>query len=73
MDLRLSFPDDAGVIADEAARVHALSPEERMRSFGGIPRAGARTAGRAAVAGAEDERSVWLDGALGRLAPSQKR
>lgn len=41
MDLAIKFPNDADVIADEAARLRALSPEERMRSFRGILRAGA--------------------------------
>lgn len=31
MELPIQFPNDADVIAEEAARFRALSPEERMR------------------------------------------
>jgi hypothetical protein len=41
MDLPLKFPNDADVIAEEAARFRAMSPEDRMRSLRGILRAGA--------------------------------
>ena len=40
MDLPLKFPNNADVIAEEAARWRALSPEERMRSFRGMLEAG---------------------------------
>jgi hypothetical protein len=41
MDLPIKFPRDADVIAEEAARFRALSPQERMRSIRGILEAGA--------------------------------
>ena len=41
MDLPIKFPSDADVIAEEAARFRALSPEDRMRSIRGILEAGA--------------------------------
>lgn len=41
MDLPLKFPDNADVVAEAAARWRALSPEEWVRSFRGILRAGA--------------------------------
>jgi hypothetical protein len=41
MDLPVNFPKDADVIAEEAARFRALSPQERMRSLRGILKAGA--------------------------------
>ena len=41
MDLPINFPSDADVIAEEAARFRALSPQERMRSIRGILEAGA--------------------------------
>ena len=40
MDLPIRFPSDADVIADEAARFRALSPEERMRFIRGMLAAG---------------------------------
>jgi hypothetical protein len=36
MDLPIKFPDDADVIAEEAARFRALSPAERLRAIRGI-------------------------------------
>lgn len=41
MKLPIRFPNDADVIADEAARFRKLSPEERWRTFRGIVRVGA--------------------------------
>jgi hypothetical protein len=41
MDLPIQFPGDAEVIAAEAARFRALSPEERVRSIRGLLAAGA--------------------------------
>jgi hypothetical protein len=41
MDLPIKFPDDADVIAEEAARFRALSPAERVRSIRGVVSAGA--------------------------------
>lgn len=41
MDLLLKFRNNADVIAEAAARWRALSPEEWVRSFRGILRAGA--------------------------------
>jgi len=34
MDLPIKFPSDAEVIAEEAARFRALSPERRVRTLG---------------------------------------
>jgi hypothetical protein len=34
MDLPIKFPSDAEVIAEEAARFRALSPESRVRALG---------------------------------------
>jgi hypothetical protein len=36
MDLPIRFPDEADVIAEEAARFRALSPEARLRSVRGM-------------------------------------
>lgn len=41
MDLPIKFPSDADVIAEEAARFRALSPEQRMRAIRGILETGA--------------------------------
>lgn len=41
MDLPLKFPNSADVIAEEAARWRALSPEDWVRAYRGILRAGA--------------------------------
>jgi hypothetical protein len=41
MDLPIQFPSDADVIAEEAARFRALSPESRLRSIRGLLAAGA--------------------------------
>jgi hypothetical protein len=41
MDLPIQFPADADVIAEEAARFRALSPENRVRSIRGLLAAGA--------------------------------
>ena len=41
MDLPIQFPGDADVIAEEAARFRALSPEDRLRSIHGLLAAGA--------------------------------
>lgn len=41
MDLPIKFPSDADVIAEEAARFPALTPQERMRSIRGLLEAGA--------------------------------
>jgi len=41
MDLPIKFPSDADVIAEEAARFRALTPQERMRSILGLLEAGA--------------------------------
>jgi hypothetical protein len=40
MDLPIKFPSDVGVIAEEAARFRALSPERRLRSIRGLLAAG---------------------------------
>jgi hypothetical protein len=40
MDLPIQFPSDADVIAEEAARFRALSPEARLRSIRGLIAAG---------------------------------
>lgn len=40
MDLPIRFPSDADVIAEEAARFRALSPEARLRSIRGLIAAG---------------------------------
>lgn len=42
MELPIRFPNDADVIAEEAARFRALSPEERMAVIRGILDAGER-------------------------------
>ena len=42
MELPIQFPSDADVIAEEAARFRALSPEERMAVIRGILDAGER-------------------------------
>jgi hypothetical protein len=34
MDLPIKFPNDAEVIAEEAARFRALSPDQRVRELG---------------------------------------
>ena len=34
MDLPIKFPENAEVIAEEAARFRALSPESRIKTFG---------------------------------------
>jgi hypothetical protein len=41
MELPIKFPTDAEVIAEEAARFRALSPEQRMQSIRGLLAAGA--------------------------------
>jgi hypothetical protein len=41
MNLPIKFPSDAEVIAEEAARFRALSPEDRLRSIRGLLAAGA--------------------------------
>ncbi len=41
MDLPIRFPSDSDVIAEEAARFRALSPEARMRSIRNLLEAGA--------------------------------
>jgi hypothetical protein len=41
MKLPIQFPTDAEVIADEAARFRALSPENRLQSIRGLLAAGA--------------------------------
>lgn len=41
MKLPITFPSDAEVIAEEAARFRALSPEHRIRSIRGLLAAGA--------------------------------
>lgn len=41
MDVPIKFPDDAEVIAEEAARFSALSPQERLKSIRGLLAAGA--------------------------------
>jgi hypothetical protein len=41
MNLPIKFPSDADVIAEEAARFRALSPEDRMQSIRGMLAAGA--------------------------------
>jgi hypothetical protein len=41
MDLPIKFPTDAEVIAEEAARFRALSPEDRVRLVRGLLTAGA--------------------------------
>ena len=41
MDLPIKFPSDAEVIAEEAARLRRLSPENRVRSIRGLLAAGA--------------------------------
>ena len=41
MDLPIKFPSDAEVIAEEAARFRALSPESRVHSIRGLLAAGA--------------------------------
>ncbi len=41
MNLPIKFPSDVEVIAEEAARFRALSPESRMRSIRGLLAAGA--------------------------------
>lgn len=40
MELPIQFPNDADVIAEEAARFRALSPEERMRVIADLLNAG---------------------------------
>ena len=40
MDLPIKFPSDVAVIAEEAARFRALSPERRLRSIRGLLAAG---------------------------------
>ena len=47
MDLPLRFPNNADAIAEQAARWRALSPEEWVRSFRGILRAGSLVMRRA--------------------------
>lgn len=42
MELPIRFPNDADVIAEEAARFRALSPEERMRVLRGMLDTGER-------------------------------
>ena len=42
MDIGIRFPSEADVIAEEAARFRALTPEARLRSIRGIINAGAR-------------------------------
>jgi hypothetical protein len=41
MKLPITFPSDADVIAEEAARFRALSPEDRLQSIRGLLAAGA--------------------------------
>jgi hypothetical protein len=41
MNLPIQFPADADVIAEEAARFRALSPEQRLQSIRGLIAAGA--------------------------------
>ena len=41
MDLPIKFPSDAEVILEEVTRFRALSPENRVRSIGGLLTAGA--------------------------------
>jgi hypothetical protein len=41
MDLPIKFPDDAQVIAEEAARFRALSPAQRIEVIRGLLEAGA--------------------------------
>jgi len=41
MKLPIRFPSDAEIIAEEAARFRALSPEERLRSIRALLAAGA--------------------------------
>ena len=41
MDLPIRFPSDAEVIAEEAARFRALTPENRVRLIRGLLAAGA--------------------------------
>ena len=41
MDLPIRFPSDTEVIAEEAARFRALSPEARVRSIRNLLEAGA--------------------------------
>ena len=41
MNLPIKFPDDADVIAEEAARFRALSPQDRMKVIRGVLEAGA--------------------------------
>jgi hypothetical protein len=41
MELPIKFPSDADVIAEEAARFRALSPENRMQVIRGLLTAGA--------------------------------
>jgi hypothetical protein len=41
MDLPINFPSDVAVVAEEAARFRALSPEDRLRSIRGLLAAGA--------------------------------
>ncbi len=41
MKLPIAFPSDVEVIAEEAARFRALSPEDRLRSIRGLLAAGA--------------------------------
>ncbi|HVA51112.1 MAG TPA: hypothetical protein VNH11_32525 [Pirellulales bacterium] len=40
MNLPIKFPSDADVIAEEAARFRALSPEQRMEVIRGVLEAG---------------------------------
>lgn len=41
MELPIRFPDDADVIAEEAARFRRLTPEERVQAIRGVLAAGA--------------------------------
>jgi len=41
MNVSIQFPSDTEVIAEEAARFRALSPEDRLRSIRGLLVAGA--------------------------------
>ena len=41
MKLPITFPSDVKVIAEEAARFQALSPQNRLRSISGLLAAGA--------------------------------
>ncbi|HTU89935.1 MAG TPA: hypothetical protein VMF69_07555 [Gemmataceae bacterium] len=43
MNVPIKFPSDAEIIAEEAARFRALSPESRLRSIRGLLAAGALT------------------------------